>query len=74
MFLAMGIQCQAFEIGTVFFRAERWTSVEEPEVFRQEEKKIGQVLNSEHSSSEFWGVMVPMSLWKKVLGVILRMG
>ena len=51
-----------------------WTNVEEPEVLRQEEKKIGQVLNSERSSGEFWGVIVPMAFWKKVLGVSLRIG
>jgi len=51
-----------------------WTNVEEPEVLCQEEKKIGQVLNSKRSSGEFWGVMVPVTLWQKVLGVSLRIG
>jgi hypothetical protein len=41
---------------------------------RQEEKKIGQVENSEHFSGEFWDAMVPMALWKKVLGLSLRIG
>jgi len=51
-----------------------WTKVEEPEVLRQEEKKIGQVLNSERWSGEFWGVIVPLTFWRKVLGVSLRIG
>ena len=65
LFLAMGIQCQVFEIDTVFSRAEWWRNVEEPEVFRQEERKIGQVQNREYSSGEIWGVIVPATLWRR---------
>jgi hypothetical protein len=51
-----------------------WTNVEEPEVLRQEEKRIGKGLRREEASGEFWGVIVPMAFWKKVLGVSLRIG